>query len=164
MIQLNKVIRLKNEIILKVKDKNILFHPLNDEFLSESLDQYLIKSCILINQKEVVLRIRGKFSKTDEGKIKNTIHSFYENKTIYCIKKDKMDDTKRFFLLLLGIILILMSYVFSFVLREIFLVAGWVAIWEMFSDLLFKENERKKEISLYRKLAESKIVFDNKDK
>lgn len=74
-------------------------------------------------------------------------------------KIDKYDDYFRFLLLLLGIILIIISEIFSALLSELFLIAGWVVIWEVVYDILFTGIKRKQKLKIAQKLSTCEISF-----
>ena len=76
-------------------------------------------------------------------------------------KIDKYDDYFRFLLLLLGIILIIISEIFSALLSELFLIAGWVVIWEVVYVILFTGIKRKQKLKIAQKLSTCEISFIN---
>ena len=81
------------------------------------------------------------------------------HKVKYLNKIDKYDDYFRFLLLLLGIILIIISEIFSALLSELFLIAGWVVIWEVVYDILFTGIKRKQKLKIAQKLSTCEISF-----
>ncbi len=108
----------------------------------------------------ITLRIKGLSSKKEQENFKKVLYEYYDKKSQFYMLEDSIVDVKRIFLLLLGILLIFISKIFDFILSEIFLVAGWVAIWEIVYDLFFRERERKRNIKIYQKLAKSTIIFE----
>lgn len=66
------------------------------------------------------------------------------------------------FSLLLGIILIIISEQFTSFLSELFLIAGWVVVWEMVYDILFTGIKRKRDLKIVKKLATCEISFIEK--
>ena len=94
--------------------------------------------------------------------VQNILHSHYKNKINFYKKIDKFDDYYRICLLILGIIAILLSENFVSFLSELFLIAGWVVIWEIVYDVIFNEIRRKRKENIYKKLANSDIIFVDK--
>ena len=75
---------------------------------------------------------------------------------------DTLDDYFKAVLSIIGIIAILISEKFESLLNELFLIAGWVIIWEIVYDLFFKEIERQKKNKIYKSLANCKINFNTR--
>ena len=53
-----------------------------------------------------------------------------------------------------------MSKQFTNIVSEIFLIAGWVIIWEIIYDILFSEIKRKRKAKIYKALATSNIILN----
>ena len=149
-----------NEVLVTVQNRGELFNEFNDKLLSSALNDYLVKSCLYVKKETITLKIKGLSSKKEQENFKKVLHEYYDKKSQFYMLEDSIVDVKRIFLLLLGILLIFISKIFDFILSEIFLVAGWVAIWEIVYDLFFRERERKRKIKIYQKLAKSTIIFE----
>ena len=93
--------------------------------------------------------------------IKNIIQNYYKDKYLYLKKFDNLDNYIRLTLFLIGILAIFISKQFSNILSEIFLIAGWVVIWELIYDILFNEIKRKRKAKIYKILANATIIFNN---
>ena len=118
----------------------------NNEVLDNELDNYITNTSLHILPKEQLIKL---------------IHTHYEKKVKQLKQIDKYDDYFRMILLLLGIILIIISEHLTSFLSELFLIAGWVVVWEMVYDILFTGMKRKRSLNLYKKLATCKIEFLN---
>ena len=149
-----------NEVLVTVQNRRGIFNEFNDKLLSSTLNDYLVKSCLYVKKGTITLKIKGLSSKKEQENFKKVLHEYYDKKSQFYMLEDSIVDVKRIFLLLLGILLIFISKIFDFILSEIFLVAGWVAIWEIVYDLFFREKERKRNIKIYQKLAKSTIIFE----
>ena len=68
-----------------------------------------------------------------------------------------------YFSFLLGIILIIISEQLTLFLSELFLIAGWVVIWEVVYDILFTGIKRKRELKIAKKLSTCEINFINEE-
>ena len=149
---------------VKIKLENIgnAANPYNENFLNDELNNYIITSCSHINYKErLEININGISKKEEQEHLTKLIHTHYQSKVNQIKKIDKYDDYFRIILLLLGIILIIISEHLTSFPSEIFLIAGWVVIWEMVYDILFTGIKRKRDLKLYKKLANCEINFVN---
>jgi len=64
---------------------------------------------------------------------------------------------------MIGVLLILLSDLFAemfdFLIPELFLISGWVAIWEMVDSILFVYNKNRIERKIAKKLSKCVIEF-----
>ena len=147
-------------ITIKLEKIEDAMNPYNENVLKEELDNYIITSCQHIHSKEkIVLNINNFSKKEDQKKVENIIHTHYQAKVKQLNKIDKYDDYFRLVLLLLGIILIIISEQFTSLISELFLIAGWVVVWEVVYDILFTGIKRKRDLTLYKKLTTCQIIF-----
>ncbi len=150
---------------IKIKLENLedATNKYNSELLNEELDNYITQNCQHIHTKErIEIKINNLTNKEEQEKIKKLIHHHYQNKVLRLNKIDKYDDYFRLILLLLGIILIIISEQFTSFLSELFLIAGWVVVWEMVYDILFTGIKRKRDLKIVKKLATCEISFIEK--
>ena len=158
------MLRIMEIIKIKLKNLNEATASFNEEILNNELDNYLTSSCKHISSKErISLLIKDFTNKEDQIDLINLIHNHYLHKVKYLNKIDKYDDYFRFLLLLLGIILIIISEIFSALLSELFLIAGWVVIWEVVYDILFTGIKRKQKLKIAQKLSTCEISFINEN-
>lgn len=147
---MNIEINLENELdALNIYNKNII---------SESLDNYLVSFLEHKHLKEPITLIISGNKNQDIDKI---IKNYYQEKYLYLNKIDKLDNYIRLILFIIGLIAIIFSEQFTNVIGEIFLISGWVIIWEIIYDVLFNEIKRKRKAKIYKYLANSKITFKN---
>ena len=147
-------------IKIKLENINKATNPFNESFLNDELDNYIINNCAHTHSKErIEINISGLKKKEEQEQLQTLIHFHYQNKAKQLKKIDKYDDYFRLILLLLGIILIIISEQLTLFLSELFLIAGWVVIWEMVYGILFTGIKRKRDYRLYKKLSEIKIIF-----
>lgn len=136
----------------------------NDKLLSSTLDTYILENSKHTRNKErISLTISNISSKKEQKDLINLIHSHYLKKVIQLKKIDHYDDYFRLLLLLLGIILIIISEQLTLFLSELFLIAGWVVIWEVVYDILFTGIKRKRELKIAKKLSTCEINFINEE-
>lgn len=144
------------KIDINIKNEEDALNTFNENKISESLDNYLITCLEHTPLKDnITLCITGSKNKN----LGNMIKEHYQEKYFFLKKLDTYDNYIRLILFLIGIIAILISKQFNFVLSEIFLIAGWVIIWEIIYDILFNEIRRKRKAKIYKVLANSTIIF-----
>ena len=143
-------------IEINITDENELLNIYNKNIISENLDNYLITSLEHRSLKEdITINITG----TKNEFIKSIITNYYEEKYLYLKKIDKLDNYIRLTLFLIGILAIFISKQFTNIVSEVFLIAGWVIIWEIIYDVLFSEIKRKRKARIYKTLANAKIIL-----
>lgn len=148
-------------INIELKNLESALNEFNKDILSDNLDNYLIYSLNnekLIN-KNIQLNIKGINNKEEQIHLTKVIYTHYQKKNNFFNKIDNVDNIVRFILGIIGAIIILISHEFDFLLSELFLIAGWVIIWEIVYDILFNEIKRKRKKKIYDLLANSKINF-----
>ena len=145
-------------MIIELNNFNDALNPYNKELLNDELNEYIKKEC-LNNKKKIEINIIGNLTHEEKNKLENIIHNFYYNSYTLSNKIDKLDNYIRIISLLFGSILILISEEFISFFSELFLIAGWILIWEMLYDILFNEIKRKKILKIYKTLATCNITF-----
>ena len=144
---------------IEIKNINDALNKYNNNLLNPELDNYLISEIIKSSKNINELSIKSNLGKDEQDLLINAIHNNYNLKFKDLKLIDKYDDYLRLILLLLGVFLISISQETSSFISEISLIAGWVFIWEMLYDILFKQIKRKRKAVIYRKLSKCKINF-----
>lgn len=150
-----------SNITIKLNNLNDATNKFNENVLSNELATYIEENSKYANNEDISLTIIGLEDK-DHELLNTLIHNYYLNKVKDLNKIDKYDDYFRFILLLLGIILIIISEQLTLFLSELFLIAGWVVVWEVVYDILFTGIKRKRKLKIVKKLANCKINYKNK--
>ena len=149
------------KVNIKLKSIEDATNPFNESLLNEELDNYIVNNCKHISSKEkITLNVNNLSKKEEQEQLLALIHHHYLNKVKQLNKIDKYDDYFRLVLILLGIILIIISEQFTSLLSELFLIAGWVVVWEVVYDILFTGIKRKRDLKLCKKLSTCKINFN----
>ena len=148
-------------IKIELDSVNDALSTFNKDMINQELDEFIVNSCEykFFRSKGISIEIYGIDSEIEQNKIKDILHNHYKNKVNFFNKIDKFDDYYRITLLVLGIIAILLSETFVSFLSELFLIAGWVVIWEIIYDVIFNEIKRRRKENIYKKLSISKINF-----
>ncbi len=139
---------------IKINLTSDALNKFNEEKISESLDNYIMNE---LKHKPIKNDLTLALSGENKEKIGKIIHDYYKNKFYYAQKIDAIDNYVRGLLFIVGIIAILLSEQLKNLASEIFLIAGWVIIWEILYDILFNELRRKRKTKIYKALANCKI-------
>lgn len=138
----------------------------NKNTLNEELSNYIFKECIGINLKnKIILRIKPQFNITKEQKesLVDMIRSNYGIDISENLIHIKHENIKKLLLIIIGIVFVLLSEIFSLkniiIINEVFLIVGWVAIWEAIYSIIFVDLKRKLDIKRLKKLTTCKIEF-----
>ena len=125
------------KIKIKLENLDSATNKYKNEVLNSELDNYIINANLHKLPKErIILYISGLPNNKEQ--------EHYQNKVKQLNKIDKYDDYIRIILLLLEILLIIISEQFTVLLSELFLIAGWVVVWEIVYDILFTGVRRKR--------------------
>ena len=149
---------IKLNIKIELENINDALNKYNKEELNEEMNEYILSCCEtkFFKTKKITLEIKG-INKSEE--LSNIIHNFYKKKLTYLKKVDKIDDYFRLGLLLIGLIAIILSEYLPSFISELFLIAGWVVIWEIVYDIIFIEIKKKRKANIYKELSKCIIEF-----
>lgn len=138
--------------------------------LDEEFVEYLTECATEIYPKPFIIRIdleRG-FDKSRSDKIRKSIHNYF----VYLHEAERRNLRKLFkrsaFLSFLGlsIILINVRYPDTFfsgqsilgkVISEGMIIAAWVALWEVFSNLIMEWYPMKQKIRIFKRIIEAEV-------
>ena len=140
--------------------------------LNQDLVEYIIDSVNEIEKENFVIRfnLEKKAQSDSISRINNSVNKFF----MYMreLESRKMKDMVRtsIILLLIGLLIAALSLVLNQgemvdksivagVVAEGLTVAAWVSLWEALATFLIKWMPHKKKISLYERIANSKIFF-----
>lgn len=137
-----------------IRDENSLYEDFSNN-LSQSLIDYLIQEAMV--KKNIVIEVDTKINIPNLKEIiYNGINEYY----CKLILKDKIYDAKQIIFILLGIIFLIASTLLnSGLLRELLIIAGWVAIWDVIDYFLNKNMEYRREKRVLQKLMKAKIMI-----
>lgn len=148
------------KITIYVNNIEKIVSPFSSNVITEELHNYIKHQCLKISLTEpLTFVVIGNIDNEKQEKIKESIHNYYQSYIEQYEKIDKYDEWIRLLLLFLGIVFIIISQNFNFVISELFLVAGWVVIWELVYDILFEKKKRKREYLRYKQIFSSRIEF-----
>lgn len=138
----------------------------NETTLNEELSNYIFKECIGISIKNnIIIRIKPLFNMTKEQKdmLVDMIRANYGIDVSENLMHIKYENIKKLLLIILGIVFVLLSEIVDLsnviIINEVFLIIGWVAIWEAVYSIIFVDLKRKFEIKRLKQLTRCKIEF-----
>lgn len=158
-----------NNIELIINEKEEIYNEFNNEKLSSNLGDYIYNEALIFNRNEsfqINIKTNFDLTKNEKNEIVDMIREYFGLRIRETINYYKFNRLKKLLLFLLGIILITISHFVSinneFLISEVFLIIGWVAIWEVFDNILLVETKKKFKLNRYKKLVNCKINFENK--
>ena len=142
-------------IMVNLRKENDLYEKYNDD-VSSSLIKYLISEAKTKENIEVIVNTKLDIENID-GIIKKGLKQSYEDtKTI-----DKFYDAKQIRFFIIGIIFLLISTLLGYeILRELVLIIGWFAIYEVVEITFNTSSVLRKKRKAIKKLLDSKIKIN----
>lgn len=155
-----------NVIDIIINDKEDLYNNFNSSKLSSELGNYIYNQSLgyPINEK-IKINIKVTESLTDKEKnaVVDMIREYFGLSIRETLIYYKYNNFKKVVLFILGIILIYISHfvgtINDFLISEVFLIIGWVAIWEVFENILLVESKKEFKLKRLKKLVKCKIYF-----
>lgn len=155
-----------NNIKIYLEDINQIKEKYNPNILSSSISDYILRTCKgipLKNNLTITIITNKQVNKTLEEEITKLIKKHYQDYINELNITAQYDAIEKSILTIIGIISILFSNILSSItkilLPELFLIAGWVAIWEVVYSILFVGSKNKILKKRYQKLLKSPISF-----
>ncbi len=146
-------------IEINLAEKEDFFSKYNKKRVSNDIIDYILQESMYVTKNDNVKIILNKKCRIEQNcaqMIREALNEQYNNS----LKRHYSIDIKQFFLIIVGIIsLIIYSIIKEGIIwSELFLIAGWVGIWEAIDLELFDDyNERRKRKNL-KKLLKSEII------
>lgn len=156
-----------DEIVVTIHQKDDFYDKFNSLKLSEELGHYLYNQSLKYRPKNnLTIKMKCSFSITSEEQqqVIKMIQTYFTHRISEVNNYYKFNSLKKVILFTLGLIFILISNLWKvkndFLFSEIFLIIGWVAIWEVVENILLIETKKKYQYKYLQKLQKSKIVFE----
>ena len=158
-----------NEEVIKVivTDLSDLFHPFDNDDISDELASYIEKRCSNTHRYDLVIKIFTDKELTKEMKIKiiNAIRSHYGLDVRYTELSNKNMKYLNVIYFIIGFMMIFglramnIDLSFTYILD----IIGSLMIWESVYKLIFMNSEMDQQIILDKKIMNAKIVFEKRD-
>jgi len=145
-------------IIVNLKDESDLYEQYNNN-VSKSLIEYLIRES-KYTKDDIKITVNTKLKVDNiESMIKNGLRDSY----LKSKKIEHLNSLKQMMFLIIGIIFLMFSSINynNNLIREILIIGGWVAIWEVFDISLNTDTELRMNRKLIRKLLACQIIIKN---
>ena len=148
------------EKVIKIDlyNKKYFFEKYNESAVSRNLINYLVEQAIYIDKNDtikVIVNDRCEFGEDCLKIIKDGLELEYQKN----LKNCKLTNIKQVTLMFLGVLILFLSTIIQgmFVFDEVFLIIGWVPIWEAVDIELFSDVKEKKKRKILKKILEGKF-------
>ena len=153
---------MKKIIEIDLCNKEDLTEKYNSKMVSGNLINYILEQSLFINKNDTVkIIINNKCNiKEDCIKIiKDGLKLEYQKK----LKNRKLTNIKQFILILIGILFLFISTIIKedFIFHEVFLIIGWVPIWEVIDIELFHDVKERRKRKVIKKLLDSDFEINS---
>ena len=132
-----------------------LVEKYNQNRVSRDLIDYIISESILIGKKDSLKLVI--YNKCQVENCWEMIQKGLEQEYKRSLKYDRFNDMKQWSLLGIGLFFLLLTILFEdpFLINEVFLIIGWVSIWEVVDISLFKDIKERRKRQILKKLLMS---------
>ena len=154
---------MNNKVEIFIDERQDYVSNYNTKMLNPELKNYVLEELRGSNLKKgIKIQIVGNYFDSDEKKqeflklFKNEFSLSIKDMTMYL----KYSLIASLLLGLLGIIFIVLSNVITdSVFKEIFLIMGWLGVWESTANIIFNESKNYLIIKRYERIRKAKIIF-----
>ena len=154
---------MNNKVEIFIDERRDYVSNYNTNMLNPELKDYILEELRGSNLKKgIKIEIVGDYFDSEEKKqeflklFKNEFSLSIKDMTMYL----KYSLIASLLLGLLGIIFIVLSNVITAsVFKEIFLIMGWLDIWESTANIIFNESKNYLIIKRYERIRKAKIIF-----
>lgn len=154
---------MNNKVEIFIDEKKDFVSNYNTNMLNPELKNYVLEELRGSNLKKgIKIQIVGDYFDSEEKKqeflklFKNEFSLSIKDMTMYL----KYSLIASLLLGLLGIIFIILSNVITAsVFKEIFLIMGWLGVWESTANIIFNESKNYLIIKRYERIRKAKIIF-----
>ena len=133
----------------------------NNNIVSSELISYIVGQAILFSKKEnfrIIINNNCNLENDYISLIKEGLDIKYRKS----LKKHHINNIKEVFLFIIGILFLFISNLIGdSIFTELFLIVGWVPIWEAIELELFSDNEERRKRFILKKLLSSKFVSND---
>lgn len=146
---------------IDVSNKEDFYEKYNQKTVSKNLINYIIEDAMFISnndQIKVVINDKCNLEKDCLRLIKGGLEIEYKKN----LNNRHINNIKQFFLLLTGILFLFLSTTIKGnIFKEVFLIIGWVPIWEVIDIELFTDIKERRKRKVLKKLLESSFEIIN---
>ena len=154
---------MNNKVEIFIDERRDYVSNYNTNMLNPDLKNYVLEELRGSNLKKgIKIEIVGNYFDSEEKKqeflklFKNEFSLSIKDMTMYL----KYSLIASLLLGLLGIIFIIFSNIIkASVFKEIFLIMGWLGVWESTANIIFNESKNYLIIKRYERIRKAKIIF-----
>ena len=136
-----------------------VFEKYNSKLINKNLINYIINEVNFFDKDETVEIIFHNKSKVAKDKYMPLIKKSLKEEYDKCLKEIDYNNIRQLIYLLIGVVLLFISAFIGkyYVFQQIFLIGGWVLIWETIEIEMFADTELKKRRIILKKLLKSQM-------
>ena len=142
-------------IDVDIIDLDDFFSKYNKELVSLDLIKFILDNAKEVDG-DIVIVLNKKIDKPLEDILRNSLKTEYN----LMIKEHFNNNKMQVIYFLVGIIMLVISRILNdrVLLEELFLIGGWVLIWQTVEIEFFRDIDNKRKRKLLKKLINSKII------
>ena len=151
---------MKKIIEADILDINDFFEKYNKDLVSHDLINYILdNSRDLLDNDEVEIVLNKAIDLKLESILRNSLKTKYQEE----IKEHYYNNKMQVVYFLIGVIMLIISRILNdrVLIEELFLIGGWVLIWQTVEIEFFRDTLNHKKRKILKKLINSKITEKN---
>lgn len=147
-------------------EKDDLLGRYSNENVSRDLIEYLIEESILIDKKDTIKVVINNGCDVSNDDCYRLIKGGLRREYQKSLKYRKLNNFKQVTLFFIGLLFLFISTIISGnkIFGEVFLIIGWVPIWELAEIELFTDVNEKRKRKNIRRLLKSEFEVESKKK
>ncbi len=154
--------RKKKELEIDIVLEEDFYEKYNREKVSRDLISYLMEVVDPFEEENVKIIIDNQI---ENEKCISMIRKQLKEEYDKCLKERSHNNKVQLIYCLLGILMLALSFYVTHdsIFKEIFLISGWVLIWDMIEIEMFSDSDNRRKRRILKKLYHSQIVLKEKE-
>ena len=150
---------MKKIIEVDLENELDIFEKYSREVANKNLIDYIINETDPFDKKELLSICFNNKTKLKENEYIPVIEKSLLNEYNKCIREIERNNIRQFIYVLVGILFLFISTIvaMNFIFQQIFLIGGWVLIWETIEIEMFADTELKRRKVILQKLIKSQL-------
>lgn len=156
-----------NKIFINLNHNDDACNKFNNDILSKELGNYIYEQYTSFKEDGNIKLIISSDEEIDndfKNKLRKMIKEHINSNIVELNKIHNKLIFKSILLSIIGICLIFIAHFFNihneYIVSEVLMIAGWVSLWEVFDNLVFKESKWRSRYNGYKKLNKCEIEFE----
>ena len=158
--------KIVNKIIINLNKNDDVNSKFNDQILSPELGNYIYDQYTGFKENGIINLVISSDEKMDDefkNKLTSMIIDYFKSNINELNKIHNKLYIKSMIMSIIGIIFIIITNFLNLyndhIISEIFMIAGWVLLWEVVDNIVFKESKWHSRYNGYKKLLKCNIEF-----